>query len=82
MTNLYLTGIECMEKDCNILVPEDFICSALSKPDFRDRYSTRSFTDHIEVSKNYTNNSNMTSYHRQHQYNRNIYIHVSLAQTQ
>ncbi|CAC5397163.1 ARIH2 [Mytilus coruscus] len=42
------TGIECMEKDCNILVPEDFICSALSKPDFRDRYSTRSFTDHIE----------------------------------
>lgn len=42
------TGIECMEKDCNILVPEDFICSALTKPDYRDKYSTRSFTDHVE----------------------------------
>lgn len=39
-----------MEKDCNILVPEDFICSALTKPDYRDKYSTRSFTDHVEVS--------------------------------
>ena len=51
MTMFYL-GIECMENECNILVPEAFICNALSKPDFRDKYTTRSFTDHIEVCLN------------------------------
>ncbi|KAK3103964.1 hypothetical protein FSP39_023303 [Pinctada imbricata] len=43
------TGIECMEKDCNILVPEDFLCSALSKPELRDKYTQLSFTDHVKA---------------------------------
>jgi hypothetical protein len=49
---MFYLGIECMENECNILVPEAFICNALSKPDFRDKYTTRSFTDHIEVCLN------------------------------
>ena len=27
-----------MGKDCDILVPEDFMCSVLRKPELRDRY--------------------------------------------
>ncbi|KAK3587542.1 hypothetical protein CHS0354_004829 [Potamilus streckersoni] len=42
------TGIECMAKDCNILVPEDFLCSVMQKPELRDRYSQLSFSDHVK----------------------------------
>ena len=42
-------GIECMQKDCHILVPEDFLCNALSKPELRDKYTQLSFTDHVKV---------------------------------
>lgn len=42
------TGIECMQKDCHILVPEDFLCNALSKPELRDKYTQLSFTDHVK----------------------------------
>lgn len=45
----FLTGIECMQKDCHILVPEDFLCNALSKPELRDKYTQLSFTDHVKV---------------------------------
>ena len=43
------SGIECMGKDCDILVPEDFMCSVLSKPELRDRYSQLSFYDYVKV---------------------------------
>lgn len=42
------TGIECMGKDCDILVPEDFLCSVLSKPELRDRYSQLAFYDFVK----------------------------------
>ena len=38
-----------MGKDCDILVPEDFLCSVLSKPELRDRYSQLSFYDYVKV---------------------------------
>ena len=38
-----------MGKDCDILVPEDFMCSVLSKPELRDRYSQLSFYDYVKV---------------------------------
>jgi hypothetical protein len=46
-------GIECMQKDCHVLVPEDFLCNALSKPELRDKYTQLSFTDHVKVRYNY-----------------------------
>ncbi|XP_041348541.1 potential E3 ubiquitin-protein ligase ariadne-2-like [Gigantopelta aegis] len=42
------TGIECMGNDCTVLVPEDFLCSILSDPTFRDRYSKLSFNDLVK----------------------------------
>ncbi|XP_064632911.1 potential E3 ubiquitin-protein ligase ariadne-2-like [Lineus longissimus] len=41
------TGIECMGKDCNVLVPEDFVMQLVNKPECRDRYQQLGFRDHI-----------------------------------
>ena len=38
-----------MGKDCDVLVPEDFLCSVLSKPELRDRYSQLAFYDYVKV---------------------------------
>ena len=44
-----VSGIECMGIDCDVLVPEDFLCSVLSKPELRDRYSQLAFYDYVKV---------------------------------
>ncbi|XP_071081838.1 potential E3 ubiquitin-protein ligase ariadne-2-like [Haliotis cracherodii] len=41
-------GIECMGKDCPVLVPEDFLCSILSDTTLRDKYSMLSFNDLVK----------------------------------
>ena len=38
-----------MAKDCEILMPEDFLYSVLSKPDLRDKYSQLSFLEYVKV---------------------------------
>ncbi|KAK3787917.1 hypothetical protein RRG08_008051 [Elysia crispata] len=42
------TGIECMGKECSILVPEDFVFEVLTQPKLRDKYSKFSFNDLIK----------------------------------
>lgn len=42
------TGLQCMAKDCSILVPEDFIFKILSKPELRERYTKLTFCDHVK----------------------------------
>ncbi|XP_069142389.1 potential E3 ubiquitin-protein ligase ariadne-2-like [Argopecten irradians] len=43
------SGIECMENNCHILVPEDFLCRSLSKPELRDKYTKLSFLDLVNT---------------------------------
>lgn len=38
-----------MQRDCHILVPEDFLCNALSTPELRVKYKQLSFQDHVNV---------------------------------
>ncbi|KAF0296934.1 putative E3 ubiquitin-protein ligase ariadne-2 [Amphibalanus amphitrite] len=40
-------GIECMARHCNILVPEDFVVSLVTKPGLRSRYQQYAFADYI-----------------------------------
>ncbi|KAK0049838.1 protein ariadne-2 [Biomphalaria pfeifferi] len=46
------TGIECMAKECPVLVTEDFVCEILSHPKLRDKYSKFSFNDLIKSHPN------------------------------
>ena len=38
-----------MAKDCEMMVPEDFLYSVLSKSELRDRYSQLSFLEYVKV---------------------------------
>ncbi|XP_031788697.1 potential E3 ubiquitin-protein ligase ariadne-2 isoform X1 [Nasonia vitripennis] len=42
------TGISCMANDCNILAPEDFVLSILTKPIMRERYQQFVFRDYVK----------------------------------
>ncbi|KAL5014206.1 hypothetical protein ScPMuIL_008476 [Solemya velum] len=42
------TNIQCMGKDCDILVPEDFLCKLISSPESREKYSRLLFIAHID----------------------------------
>lgn len=42
------TGIECMGRGCNILVPEDFVLHLLTNPILRERYQECTFRDHVK----------------------------------
>jgi len=42
------TAIECMGKDCCLLVDEDFVMGLLSNPMLRDKYQEFSFSDHVK----------------------------------
>lgn len=44
-------GIECMAKECPVLVTEDFVYEILSQSKLRDNYSKFSFNDLIKVGK-------------------------------
>ncbi|KAL1477163.1 hypothetical protein MTO96_035963, partial [Rhipicephalus appendiculatus] len=44
------TAIECMAQFCNILVPEDFVLSLLSKSVLREKYQQFMFSDYVRVS--------------------------------
>ncbi|XP_014678007.1 PREDICTED: protein ariadne-2-like [Priapulus caudatus] len=41
-------GIECMAKDCNLLVPEDFVLDTVLKPEMREKYQQYAFNDYVE----------------------------------
>ncbi len=41
--------MECMGKDCDILVPEDFVLKVVTNPKVRDKYMEYTFDDHVEV---------------------------------
>lgn len=42
------TAIECMGRGCNILVPEDFVLSILSKSALREKYQQFAFSDYVK----------------------------------
>ncbi|XP_076475890.1 E3 ubiquitin-protein ligase ari-2 isoform X2 [Bombus vancouverensis nearcticus] len=42
------TGISCMAQDCNVLAPEDFVLSLLTKPNMRERYQQFAFCDYVK----------------------------------
>lgn len=42
------TSIECMGQACNILVPEDFVLSILTKSSLREKYRQFSFSDYVK----------------------------------
>lgn len=43
------TAIECMGLSCNILVPEDFVLSMLTKPVLREKYQQFMFSDYVRT---------------------------------
>ncbi|XP_066587714.1 potential E3 ubiquitin-protein ligase ariadne-2 [Prorops nasuta] len=42
------TGISCMAQDCNVLVPEDFVLSLLTKRKLREKYQQFVFCDYVK----------------------------------
>jgi len=42
------TGLECMQMDCNVLVPEDFVMKVVTIPKLRERYTAYTFNDYVE----------------------------------
>ncbi|XP_046983563.1 potential E3 ubiquitin-protein ligase ariadne-2 isoform X1 [Schistocerca americana] len=42
------TGIGCMAKDCDVLAPEDFVLSQVSRPATRERYQQFAFRDYVK----------------------------------
>ncbi|XP_011151158.1 potential E3 ubiquitin-protein ligase ariadne-2 [Harpegnathos saltator] len=42
------TGISCMAHDCDVLAPEDFVLSILTKPNMRERYQQFAFCDYVK----------------------------------
>lgn len=49
LNSLIISGIECMAKECPVLVTEDFVYKVLSDSKLRDKYSKFSFNDLIKV---------------------------------
>ena len=50
--------MECMGKDCDILVPEDFVLNIVKDSKQRDKYMNNTFSDYVNVSvyQQYSNN--------------------------
>ena len=44
-----IAGLECMGKDCEILVPEDFALSKVTKSELREKYQRFAFSDYVKV---------------------------------
>ena len=44
-----LVDIECMGKDCDVLIPEDFVLSTVTNPKLRDKYQEYAFSDFVKV---------------------------------
>ena len=42
------TGIQCMERDCDIIAPEDFVLSLLTRPSVRKKYLRFAFADYVK----------------------------------
>ncbi|XP_022184559.2 potential E3 ubiquitin-protein ligase ariadne-2 [Nilaparvata lugens] len=42
------TGISCMAKGCEVLAPEDFVLTLLTKPQLRDKYQQFAFRDYVK----------------------------------
>ncbi|KAJ9593833.1 hypothetical protein L9F63_027523 [Diploptera punctata] len=42
------TGIRCMAQDCEVLAPEDFVLTLLSRPNTRDKYQQFAFRDYVK----------------------------------
>lgn len=43
------TTISCMARDCNILAPEDFVLTHLTRPNFREKYQQFTFQDYVKT---------------------------------
>ena len=48
--SVYFSALECMGRDCEILVPEDFVLNIVTNPKIRDKYQEFSFQDFVRVS--------------------------------
>ncbi|PNF29781.1 putative E3 ubiquitin-protein ligase ariadne-2 [Cryptotermes secundus] len=42
------TGIGCMAQECEVLAPEDFVLTLLSRPSTRDKYQQFAFRDYVK----------------------------------
>ncbi|ESN94505.1 hypothetical protein HELRODRAFT_69165 [Helobdella robusta] len=42
------TSIECMGRECDLLVPEDMVMNILTNPNMRDKYQEYMFKDHVK----------------------------------
>ncbi|XP_069694109.1 potential E3 ubiquitin-protein ligase ariadne-2 isoform X2 [Periplaneta americana] len=42
------TGIGCMAQECEVLAPEDFVLTMLSRPSTRDKYQQFAFRDYVK----------------------------------
>ena len=47
----YISDIECMGKDCDVLIPEDFVLATVTNPKLRDKYQEYAFSDFVKVTK-------------------------------
>ena len=47
---IIVSALECMGRDCEILVPEDFVLNIVTNPKIRDKYQEFSFQDFVRVS--------------------------------
>jgi ariadne-2 len=41
-------GIGCMAQECEVLAPEDFVLTLLSRPSTRDKYQQFAFRDYVK----------------------------------
>ena len=46
---MFVSELECMGKDCNVLMPEDFVLRIITNPRMRDKYQEYGFRDHVKV---------------------------------
>ncbi|XP_075219801.1 E3 ubiquitin-protein ligase ari-2 isoform X2 [Lycorma delicatula] len=42
------TGIACMAQDCEVLAPEDFVLTLLTRPQLREKYQQFAFRDYVK----------------------------------
>ncbi|XP_069669657.1 potential E3 ubiquitin-protein ligase ariadne-2-like isoform X1 [Periplaneta americana] len=48
ITQGYSTSIGCMAQKCDVLAPEDFVLTLLSRPSIRHRYQRSAFQDYVK----------------------------------
>lgn len=48
MNQIVFAGISCMAQECDVITPEDFVLSLLTKPTMREKYQQFTFRDYVK----------------------------------